>query len=87
MNRWREYGGRRPRPAGCRHLILDLEQVPFIDSAGLGALVLTAHRVTSNKGRICVMKPQSTVREILALANIHTIIPIYETLEDALPAE
>ena len=32
----------KAKQAGCRHLIVNLEQVRFVDSAGLGLLVLVA---------------------------------------------
>ncbi len=32
----------KAKQAGCRHLIVNLEQVRFVDSAGLGLLVLVS---------------------------------------------
>ena len=76
----------KAKQAGCRHLIVNLEQVRFVDSAGLGLLVLMSQNFKLHQAQISILKPQSYVREILSLANIPKMIPIYEREEDALMA-
>jgi anti-anti-sigma factor len=72
------------RQKGCRHLILDLAGVRFVDSSGLGLLALVAQHFKLAQGRVSLMRPQSYVREILSLANITQLMPIYDTEQDAL---
>jgi len=76
----------KAKQAGCRHLIVNLEQVRFVDSAGLGLLVLAAQSLKRLESQVSLLKPQSYVREIMSLANIPKLIPIYESEEDALIA-
>jgi len=76
----------KAKHAGCRHLIVNLEQVRFVDSAGLGLLVLVSQSFKLLQARVSMLKPQSYVREIMSLANIPKMIPIYENEEDALIA-
>lgn len=76
----------KAKRAGCRHLIVNLEQVRFVDSAGLGLLVLASQGFKLLQAQVSVLKPQSYVREIMSLANISQLIPIYESEEDALMA-
>lgn len=76
----------KAKQAGCRHLIVNLEQVRFVDSAGLGLLVLVSQGFKLQQSQVSMVKPQSYVREILSLANIPKMIPIYESEEDALTA-
>lgn len=71
---------------GCRHLIVNLEQVRFVDSSGLGLLVLLSQSFKLQHAQLSLLKPQSYVREIMGLANIPKMIPIYETEGDALTA-
>ena len=73
----------KAKQAGCRHLIVNLEQVRFVDSAGLGLLVLVSQNFKLQQAQISMLKPQSYVREIMSLANIPKMIPIYENEEDA----
>lgn len=72
--------------ASCPHLIVNLEEVQFMDSSGLGLLALLSQSFKLHHTRISLLKPQSYVREIMSLANIPTMIPIYETEGDALTA-
>jgi len=72
--------------ARCKHLILNFEQVRFVDSAGLGLLVIASQSFKRLQSQVSLLKPQTYVREIMSLANIPKMIPIYESEEDALMA-
>jgi anti-anti-sigma factor len=72
------------RQGGCRHLIVNLEHVRFIDSSGLGMLALAATSFKALQRRVSLLKPQQYVREILTLANLAAMIPIYDSEEEAL---
>ncbi len=76
----------KAKQAGCRHLIVNMEQVRFVDSAGLGLLVLVSQNFKRLQAHVSMLKPQSYVREIMSLANIPKMIPIYENENDALVA-
>ena len=76
----------KAKQAGCRHLIVNLEHVRFVDSAGLGLLVLVSQNFKLQQAQVSMLKPQSYVREIMSLANIPKMIPIYESEEDAVIA-
>lgn len=69
---------------GCRHLILHMGGVRFLDSSGLGLLALVSQDFKSSQGTVSIAKPQSYVREILVLANIPKLIPVYDNEQDAL---
>jgi anti-anti-sigma factor len=72
--------------ARCQHLILNFEKVRFVDSAGLGLLVISAQTLKRVQAQVSLLKPQIYVREVMSLANIPAMIPIYEREEDALTA-
>ena len=74
------------RQKGCRHLILNMAEVRFVDSSGLGLLALVAQNFKLAHGRVSMLKPQSYVREIMTLANIPKLIPVYDNEQDALAA-
>lgn len=74
------------KATGCRHLILNVEHVPFMDSAALGILALMARTFKVEHRRLSLLKPQPRVREMLAFANIPMIIPIFEKEDEALSA-
>jgi anti-anti-sigma factor len=76
----------KAKNAGCRHLIVNLEKVRFVDSAGLGLLVLVSQNLKLTQAQLSVLKPQLYVREIMSLANIPKMIPIYENEEAVISA-
>lgn len=71
------------RQSGCQHLLINLENVRFIDSSGLGLLALTATSFKAQQRRVSLLKPRQYVREILTLANLAAMIPIYDSEEEA----
>ncbi|MFO0697986.1 MAG: STAS domain-containing protein [Nitrospira sp.] len=72
------------RQKGCRHLILNMADVRFVDSSGLGLLALVSQNFKLSQGKVSMLKPQSYVREIMSLANIQKLIPVYDNEQDAL---
>ena len=75
------------RQNGCRHLILNMAEVRFVDSSGLGLLALVSQNFKLSQGKVSMLKPQSYVREIMSLANIQKLIPVYDNEQDALAAQ
>jgi len=72
------------RQKGCRYLILNMADVRFVDSSGLGMLALVSQNFKLNQGKVSMLKPQCYVREIMNLANIPKLIPVYDNEPDAL---
>ena len=75
------------RQKGCRHLILNMAEVRFVDSSGPGLLALVSQNFKLSQGKVSMLKPQSYVREIMSLANIQKLIPVYDNEQDALTAQ
>jgi len=71
------------RRKGCRHLILNMAVVRFVDSSGLGLLALVSQQFKAAQGRVSLVNPQSYVLEIMSLANIAQLMAIYDTEQAA----
>lgn len=67
-----------------QNLILDLKDVNFIDSSGLGAILGRYKTVLHKKGKMAIVYPQPAVKRILELAGLLRIITIYHDLPSAL---
>ena len=65
-------------------LIVDLNRVTFIDSAGLGALVGTARRAAENGGSMYAVCAQPQPRRLLWLTGVDKRIPLAATVAGAL---
>ena len=67
-------------------LVVDLCGVPFIDSAGLGALIGGIRRIRENEGRVVVYCNGTTLLRLLHTTGFDRIVPVEETLEAAVSA-
>ena len=72
--------------ASGRPLVADLDQVSFIDSTGLGALVGTAKRATACGGSLYAVCRRPKIRELFRLTGLDCRIPLARTLDEALEA-
>jgi anti-sigma B factor antagonist len=69
---------------GQRFLIVDLSEVTFIDSSGLGALIggLKAARLAG--GDLRIARPAEQARVILELTTLNRVLRPYTSVEEAL---
>jgi anti-sigma B factor antagonist len=65
-------------------LIVDLNRVTFIDSAGLGALVGTARRAAAHGGSLHAVCSQPQTRKLLWMTGVDRRIPLESSLDEAL---
>ena len=65
-------------------LIVDLNRVTFIDSAGLGALVGTSRRAAERGGSLHAVCTQPQTRKLLWLTGVDRRIPLEGSLDEAL---
>lgn len=68
-------------------LIIDLSQLRFICSLGLGAIVVAYLRVQKTSGRIALVKPTPPIRAMLDTTKLGTLLPIYDSVEQAVSDE
>jgi anti-sigma B factor antagonist len=65
-------------------LVVDLDQVSFIDSAGLAALVGAAKRAAMHGGSLQVVCARTQIRELFRLTGLDRQIPLANTVAEAL---
>ena len=66
-----------------RGLILDLDGVSFINSAGLGAIFALRRYAAEAGARVVVSRPMLTILRLLNTVNLPELIPVTSTLEEA----
>ena len=72
--------------ASGRPLVVDLDQVSFIDSVGLTVLVGTANRAAVHGGSLQVACAPPKIRQLLRLTGLDRRIALAHTLDEALAA-
>jgi anti-anti-sigma factor len=65
-------------------LVVNLDRLSFIDSSGLGTLVLLIKEVKNNFGSIVLASPQNQVNKLLDMVKINKYVEIKPTIEEAL---
>lgn len=66
-----------------RPLIVDLEQITFIDSAGLGALIGASRRAEEHGGSLHAVCARPHTRKLLGLTGVDRRIPLSSSLDGA----
>ena len=71
---------------GAKRLVVDLSQVRFLDSSGLGVLVSCLRQVTASGGdiKICGLRPE--IQSLFALTRLNRVFDIFATAEEAVAA-
>jgi anti-sigma B factor antagonist len=69
-----------------QHLIIDMYNVRYLDSAGLGILVGALKRLRPDGGTVNLIGCKPTVERILHLTKLSSLILLHKNLEDALAA-
>jgi anti-sigma B factor antagonist len=67
-------------------LLIDLSEVPFMDSAGLGALIGGIRRAREAEGDVSVACSRPTLTRLLHTTGFDRIVPVTETLDAAAEA-
>ena len=71
------------RNEGVKNLILDLQQVQYVDSSGLSA-ILTANRLWTDHGAFVLGGAlQAGVKKIIEISRLDSILTIIPTIEEA----
>jgi anti-sigma B factor antagonist len=72
--------------ANGRPLVVDLDRVRFIDSAGLGGLIGAAKRAAAYGGSLHVVCARPQIRQLFRLTGLDRRIPLARTLDETLQA-
>jgi anti-sigma B factor antagonist len=70
--------------AGTRKVLLNLHDVTYLDSAGLGELVGSYATLTNLGGQVKLLHPQGKVRDMLAVTKLYTIFVSFTDEAEAL---
>ena len=70
--------------AGTQRLVLDLDGLMYMSSAGLGALVAAHKKFGDNGARLILAGTNPKVRKLLALTSLDKLIESVDSVKDAL---
>ncbi|HEY1680800.1 MAG TPA: STAS domain-containing protein [Candidatus Tumulicola sp.] len=67
-----------------RHLIVDLTQIEFLDSTGLGALIGAHRRASEHNGSLRLVVTEGPISRLLNITGLLRVFSVYHDLKDAL---
>jgi anti-sigma B factor antagonist len=70
--------------AGKRAVVVDLSEVTFMDSTGIGVLLNALRQLTSRSGQLALVCPTERTRRPFEVTGLIGRIAIFETLDEAL---
>jgi anti-sigma B factor antagonist len=70
--------------SGQKNILLNLKEVSYLDSAGLGELVGSYASVTNAGGHIKLLHPQAKVHDLLQVTKLYTVFTAFDDEAEAL---
>ena len=71
---------------GIYRIVIDLEDLRYISSAGAGVFIGTVGRAQDNKGNIVLLNPSPNVKEVFDLLGLTQLFSVVPTREAAVKA-
>ena len=72
--------------AGIYHLVIDMSEVEFLDSTGLGVLVGGLKRVRAHEGSLRLVCTQERILKIFRITGLTKVFPIHASVDEAVAA-
>jgi stage II sporulation protein AA (anti-sigma F factor antagonist) len=69
---------------GRRHFLLDLSEVPFMDSSGMNIILRVYQEARELPGSVHIISPTAAVRRVLDLTGVSITVPVSESVDEAL---
>lgn len=70
--------------SGSKKLLLNMEKISYVDSAGLGELVGIYTTATGQGGTAKLLNVQTKLSDLLAITKLHTIFETYDNEPNAI---
>lgn len=71
---------------GRKQLVLNMGEVSYVDSSGLGALVASSVTAKNNGAQIKLVSLTKRLHDLLSIAKLLTVFESYDTEQDAINA-
>jgi anti-sigma B factor antagonist len=72
--------------AGHTRAILNLTEVNYVDSAGIGLIALSGGRMKEAGGKLVVVAPSGRALEMLKMTQVNRIVAVCPTVDEAVNA-
>ena len=70
--------------SGANWLILDLAEVPLMDSSALGTIIAGFLKLREKEGKLVLLNARENIVDVLAITKLDSLFEIYNDVEAAL---
>ena len=70
--------------AGDNHFLLDLQEVPMVDSSGIGLLVRFLTSAKQGGGTLKLLQPSKFILQTLKLVRVLSLFEVFDDLQQAI---
>ena len=71
---------------GQKHLVVNMQNVTYMDSSGFGALLSATRRLRPEGGTVNLVQVSGAIDRILRITKLDTVFATYDSVDDALAA-
>src|SRR5438445_8559070 len=61
---------------GQKHVLINMAEVPFMDSSGIGGLIKSFSHVKGEGGKLKLLNPSRTTRQLLSITGLLSVFEI-----------
>ncbi len=72
--------------SGVDWLIIDLAEVPLMDSSALGTVIAAFLRLQEKNGKLVLLNAQKSILDVLAITKLDTLFEVYDDVQTAMEA-
>ena len=69
---------------GCKNIVIDFKEVPFLDTSGIGALITSLISLKNKEGNLKLTSLEPQVKRTLQMAGLTKIFEIYNSKGEAI---
>ncbi|WP_432797513.1 STAS domain-containing protein [Poriferisphaera sp. WC338] len=71
-------------PAIGTHILIDMNNITYIDSTGLGMLSLFLRMAGNTGGQLAIIGADPAIADLIAVSGLHHRFQLYDALDDAI---
>ncbi len=66
-----------------KSIIIDLHQLTYINSTGLGVLIKVLTKARNNGGEVVITRVEKKVKDLLVITKLNSVFKVVDTLKEA----
>jgi len=70
--------------SGANWLIIDLAEVPLMDSSALGTIIAAFLKLREKNGKLVLLNAQKNILDVLAITKLDSLFEVYDDMQVAL---